>query len=171
MAVTLLLGAELWANPIPAVGTLNQVNLAGGSTGMEALNGNSQAVTFAAGAQSGGFDIQLACPSLLGKIQVTVTGTADLHWQAVNGSQVIDLWSRQQNGLYDISSTYGERPSAAELSVRPIWGRFPYCPSACSERIPVHCTIASFRSTSGLPPNLRSTTDRRIFSTAIYRRI
>lgn len=98
----LILGGTLGAEPVSVLGASNPVNLAAGQTGLQALAGGS-GLTFGAGATDGGFDLLLSAPMLLGKVQLTLSGIADVHFQAISGSQTIDLWSRSQGGLYDLS--------------------------------------------------------------------
>lgn len=91
------------ADPVGVTGVTNPVNLFGGVSGQEALSPSTDAVGFLVGATTGGFDVQLTGPVLLDKVQMSVTGTAVVLWQALKGDEVIELWSRQQDGLYDLS--------------------------------------------------------------------
>jgi len=92
-----------WAQ-VSVTGTSNPVGLVSGAdAGQVFVTAPHAPLGFASGATTGGFDIQLAGPTQLSKITVASTGTARLRWQALKSGAPIDLWARQQDGLYDVS--------------------------------------------------------------------
>jgi RHS repeat-associated protein len=102
LAACLALSAS--AEQITVISVDSPVGLGASVTGMEAFDGSEEsAVAFAAGTTTGGFDIVLAKPVLLGKITMSFAGAANFSWSAVKDDTEIELWSRSQNGTWDLS--------------------------------------------------------------------